>query len=79
MAGLIRVAIIVILAVLAYRLIKRWLANQSRNSGAAGKDKIGQMVRCHHCGLHIPQDEALRADNHWYCNQEHRKLDHDAR
>jgi uncharacterized protein len=79
MAGLIRVAIIVILAVLAYRLIKRWLNNLPRQSGVASKGKIDQMVRCHYCGLHIPQDEALHADNHWYCNQEHRQLDHDTR
>jgi len=79
MAGLIRIAILVILAVLAYRLIKRWLASLPRESAKPGKEQIGQMVRCHYCGLHIPQDEALRADNHWYCNQEHRQLDTDSR
>jgi len=32
----------------------------------------GQMVRCAHCGLHIPQQEALERDGHYYCSEEHR-------
>jgi len=29
------------------------------------------MVRCAHCGVHIPQDHALSQDQRWYCSQAH--------
>lgn len=29
------------------------------------------MVRCAHCGVHVPQDLALQHDQQWYCSQQH--------
>jgi uncharacterized protein len=77
MVGLIRVAIIVIVALLIYRLLKRWLASLPRESKKQ-PDKIGRMVRCHYCDLHIPEAEAIHGDDGWYCSAEHRKLDQTA-
>ena len=77
MLGLIRVAIIVILALLVYRLLKRWLATLPRES-KKDPDKIGRMVRCHYCDLHIPEAEAIHDHDGWYCSDEHRKLDQTA-
>ena len=73
MLGLIRVAIIVVIALLVYRLLKRWLASLPRESNKT-PDKIGRMVRCHYCDLHIPEAEAIRGKAGWYCSDEHRKL-----
>lgn len=78
MPGLIRVAVIVILAVIAYRLVKRWLANMPRETKPP-RNNIEQMVRCQYCGLHIPQEEAIHDQDDWYCSKEHRQLDHDSR
>jgi uncharacterized protein len=77
MLGLIRVAIIVLIALLIYRLLKRWLASLPHKSNKA-PDKIGRMVRCEYCHLHIPESEALHGANGWYCSEEHRKLDRPA-
>ena len=74
MLGLLRVAIIVIIALLVYRLLKRWLASLPRES-KKNPDKIGRMVRCHYCDLHIPEAEAIHNHERWYCSDEHRKLD----
>jgi len=74
MLGLIRVAIIVLIALLVYRLIKRWLASLPREANKSA-DKIGRMVRCHYCDLHIPEAEALHGPDGWYCSAEHRTLD----
>lgn len=30
------------------------------------------MVRCSHCGMHLPRDEALLADGRPYCSAAHR-------
>ena len=32
------------------------------------------MVRCAHCGLHLPQNEAIASANAVYCGQAHRDL-----
>jgi uncharacterized protein len=29
------------------------------------------MVRCAHCGVHIPRDHALSQAQDWYCSQAH--------
>lgn len=34
------------------------------------------MVRCAHCGVHVPQSEALAHDNRWYCSRAHLEQDH---
>lgn len=32
----------------------------------------GQMVRCAHCGLYLPRDEATRKDELDFCSADHR-------
>lgn len=29
------------------------------------------MVRCAHCGVHLPKDRALSQQQAWYCTQNH--------
>ncbi|MBV4456603.1 MULTISPECIES: PP0621 family protein [Pseudomonas] len=29
------------------------------------------MVRCAHCGVHLPRDRALSLEQQWYCSQAH--------
>jgi len=29
------------------------------------------MVRCAHCGVHLPRDRALNLQQDWYCSQAH--------
>lgn len=29
------------------------------------------MVRCAHCGVHLPRDRALSLEQQWYCSQPH--------
>jgi uncharacterized protein len=66
-----------------YLLIRKWqrereLASRQaeqarqvpRRPGAA--PATGRMVRCAHCGLHLPESEAVRgSDAHDYCSPDH--------
>ena len=65
--------LLLILAVLAVW----WLAKGLRRNGAA-KDAPEaapeQMVACSHCGLHLPQGEAVREADKFFCCDEHRRL-----
>ncbi|MDG1582082.1 PP0621 family protein [Pseudomonas sp. GOM6] len=33
------------------------------------------MVRCAHCGVHVPRDKALPQGTRWYCSQAHLNQD----
>jgi len=37
------------------------------------------MVRCAHCGVHLPRDRALSRDQQWYCSQAHLEQDKGSR
>lgn len=37
--------------------------------------KVGKMVRCARCGTFVPQNEALRSGDRYYCCSEHRDKD----
>ena len=34
--------------------------------------RIGTIVRCAKCGLHVPAGEALTMNEHYYCSAAHR-------
>ena len=54
-----------------------WLAKGFRRKNAA-KDAPEaapeQMVNCGHCGLYLPQSEAIREGKRFFCCAEHRRL-----
>lgn len=50
--------------------VKRYLALARRKRGEA--PRIGAMVRCAVCGLHVPEVEALRRHDQYFCSAEHR-------
>ncbi|KRP61073.1 PP0621 family protein [Pseudomonas orientalis] len=54
-------------AVWLWRKFKSPTARQSRT----GEPNAALMVRCAHCGVHVPQDRALSSGQQWYCTQAH--------
>lgn len=34
-----------------------------------------RMVRCAHCQLHVPADEAVASDGRYYCSEAHRRAE----
>ena len=54
-----------------------WLAKGFRRRDAAGYAPEGapeQMVSCGHCGLYLPQSEAVGEGGRFFCCAEHRRL-----
>lgn len=37
----------------------------------SGTETPKPMVRCAHCGIHLPREEALAEGSLWYCSQAH--------
>ncbi len=66
-----RLIILLALAWAVYALVRRAL--RKRNAGASHPHAPPvDMVRCEHCGTHLPAPEALHRGEHWYCCEAHR-------
>lgn len=72
-------AILVILTV--WRMINsRQQGNKTpppaQKSGQKGAQNLpaDPLVRCAHCGIHLPRSEALQVNGQTWCSQEHARL-----
>jgi uncharacterized protein len=72
---LLLVAVVAIVYVLL-KNYKRAIARQqegappAKQAGTGGED----MVRCAHCGVHLPKSESFLSQGEHFCSDEHRKL-----
>lgn len=48
-------------------------SEQSRPKRKPALPKPTQMVRCAHCGTHLPEAEALKGQRGHYCDRDHRQ------
>lgn len=68
------------LLILAAVLVGVWLWRNRRGADATGQSAKGtqpvlqDMVRCRHCGMHIPGSEAIAGQQGSYCSAEHLRL-----
>lgn len=73
-----RILFILVLLVVGFLLLKSWRRRQNlsqQHKQSSGKiDKNTRMVRCLHCGLHIPDVEAVSQGGKHFCSLEHAKL-----
>ena len=74
--GLIRLLILALVVFLIYQLIRRWL--DKPDSEPPVSRQAGDMVRCQHCGIFVPRDEALSANDRYYCSRAHLDADRPA-
>ena len=72
--GLIRTILFLLLGVLLYRLWRRWRDTNAARTRAKPQDQ-GHMVACKQCGLYLPEQDALRDGDNFYCSDAHRRAD----
>lgn len=66
-----RLLFLVVIAAVVY-----WLLKSFRNQPSGDEDAPVQaedMVRCVHCGVHLPKHESILAGGVYYCGEEHRR------
>ncbi len=69
-----RMLLIFIALAIIVAVVKRlWL--QPRKDTQQRRRLSGQMVQCKQCGMYIPEQEALRREDQWYCSQQHLEAD----
>lgn len=65
-----RLLFFLLLALLVYLAVKSF----SRPAKKQARRGTERMVHCEHCGLYLPESEAVRADGHTYCSAEHQRI-----
>jgi uncharacterized protein len=63
-----RLFLLIAIAVVVYLLIKSYRKNVPPQDQSVAED----MVRCAHCGVHLPKGESIQAKGHFFCGAEHR-------
>jgi uncharacterized protein len=74
MGQFLRLIIILIGLWLVLTIIKRALT--SHRKSPSDKPGVAKMVACAHCGVHIPESEAVREGDRYFCGEEHRRKMH---
>jgi uncharacterized protein len=69
-----RLIVLIILVVLAVWLVRRALRPPAQKPQAGKPESGGELVRCAHCGVHLPRSEARMLEGGLYCSEEHARL-----
>ena len=70
-----RLLVLILLVVLAVWLVRRALrGTTTRTEVRQHAQSEGELVRCAHCGMHLPRAEARQAAGALYCSDEHARL-----
>ena len=68
-----RLLLLIAIVIVVYWLFRSYLkGNTPQSHNQAAED----MVRCAHCGLHLPKGESIVADGLTFCCAEHRDAYH---
>ena len=75
MGRLLKILIIAIAIGAILLLIRRALARRKLSSAALRTKPLAthQMVQCSHCGVHIPESQAIYDGTTPFCGEEHRR------
>jgi uncharacterized protein len=70
-----RLLVLIVIIVLAVWLVRRALRGTTTKTEAGKQaESQEQLVRCAHCGVHLPRGEARQAGGALYCSDEHARL-----
>ncbi len=70
-----RLLFLVAAATVVYLLLKSYrarLSGEEPSGGAEQPRRAEDMVRCVHCGVHLPKSESILAGDNYYCSEAHR-------
>jgi uncharacterized protein len=59
---------------LLFTSIRRFVRKRKQQRRESKSAQSVNMVACSHCGVHLPQDEAIHKGKSYYCCSEHSRL-----
>ena len=72
---LIRLILLAVIVWVIYRLLKGYTKSLAEKKAKSHGQISEDMVRCAHCGVHIPKSEGLFVEGKVFCSEAHRKLE----
>jgi uncharacterized protein len=63
-----RLLLLIAIAAVVYQLIRSYRKSLPQQDNPVVED----MVRCAHCGVHLPRSESILAGGKFFCSAEHR-------
>lgn len=69
--GLFRLLFWIAIIFAAIWVWRRYISKPKRPRPQPREDAAAPMVRCAHCGVHVPKAQALSQEQSWYCSQRH--------
>lgn len=69
--------ILLLVLVVIWSLKRGKTPKQSRPDPTSQAPKASEMVTCVHCGIHLPQEEAVMGQKGLYCSTDHRAASQD--
>jgi uncharacterized protein len=64
--------LVILLAIWAFKRSRRVNSDAPKDPPPAPPATPANMALCLHCGIHLPQDEAVTGEKGLYCSTEHR-------
>ncbi|WP_416547533.1 PP0621 family protein [Limnohabitans sp. DCL3] len=64
--------LILLLVMVVIWAVKRGRRPQSPTAAKPQETAPAEMITCAHCGIHLPQEEAVSGQKGLYCSTEHR-------
>ncbi len=65
-----RLLFFIAIVVVVYLLLKSF---RGRGGDRVAPTKSEDMVRCMHCGVHLPKGESILAEGKYFCSDAHRR------
>jgi uncharacterized protein len=74
---MVRQLLLIALVAVGYWWLRRWLRSLAQRRQRPAEPPYEAMVRCAHCGLHVPLSKAIgNSREGYYCSEEHRHAPH---
>ena len=74
-----KIILIVLGLLLAYWFLKSYRRRADRPDAQAPRAGAEDMVRCAHCGVHLPRSESVTTQGSFYCSADHERAHRAAR
>ena len=73
--GLIRLLFFLLIAGVAWFVVKNYLRKQELRARRqqAEPPRVNRIVRCAQCEVHLPEEDAVRDGDTWFCTMAHKQ------
>ena len=68
------IAVLFLWLISSYRRALKKRQEEARKGSGPATIEGEDMVRCVHCGVHLPRSESITSEGKFFCSDEHRRL-----